>query len=45
MKHFVLAELECSRRQSHCALEQQACCCTVLTVGKSHTWNSLSGTP
>jgi len=45
MKHFVLAEFECSSRHSHCAPEQQVCCCAVLTAGKSHTWNTLSGTP
>jgi len=44
MKYFVLVEFECSRRQSACAHEQQACCCTVLTAGKSHTWNTLSAT-
>jgi len=44
MKHFVLTEFECDRRQSTCALKQQACCCNVLTTENCHTWNNLSGT-
>jgi len=44
MKHSVLAKFKCCSRKSHCALEQQVRCCTVLTAGNSHTRNTLSGT-
>jgi hypothetical protein len=36
MKHFVLVQFECSSRHIAFALEQQVCCCTVLTAGKCH---------